>query len=110
MLQLDSIFHLFFLTLDGGSASSFYLMPYMISEQLHFLLIGKCVMEGKEGTIIAVTMYPATDNINLVNFGLADDIRGIAQTFGDRDQLTNRAAHRLGIMWHTTLIYQAAMT
>ncbi|SRR6266496_1531298 len=61
------------------STHSINLGPDTLHQTLGFLLVSQNMLEGKEGTIIAMTMNPATDDIDLIHFSFADDVGRLPQ-------------------------------
>jgi hypothetical protein len=61
------------ISLQWESSHRVHLSPYPLYQAVCLILIYQSVLEGEEGAVVAMTMYPSADNINLVYLGLPDD-------------------------------------
>src|SRR5712691_126399 len=73
-LRSARFYHILFLICthhNWCSPNGIDLNPDALSKAAGFIDIRKSWLQGKEGAIIAVAVYPAADNVNLVYFSLA---------------------------------------
>src|SRR5690348_7814858 len=68
------IFHFFHLTyFYRQSPHSLHLYPHPLHKALCLILVRQSVLKGEKSAVVAVTVYPPTNDVDLVYFGLADD-------------------------------------
>ncbi len=85
------------------------LLPDLLTKSLRLLFSGQGLMKREKGTIIAMAVNPAANNINLVNLGFPNNCRSIAQRTSIRQQIQQRLLHCLLLMRGRALLNQATM-
>ena len=90
-------------------AHGIHLGPDALHQKLRLLAIGEGMLERKESAIIAMSVYPATDDVDLVDLGLADDIGRRSQLRRELQQRVQRVVHRTSLVRGTGLMHQPSM-
>src|SRR5256886_17229657 len=71
--------------------------------------VGEGRLQGEEGTVIAVVVDPAADDVDLIYLGFTDDTGRVSQCSGHIQELEDGLLHLLWLGWDALLLYQAAM-
>lgn len=91
------------------SSRGFDFHPDALREQMRFIGIGEGGLDGEEGTVVAVMVNPAADNVDLIDVGLPDDARRLAKRDGRLQKLAHRLLNAFGRVYHAALLNQATV-
>src|SRR5260370_30597659 len=89
---------------------SLNLHPDALGEQVRFVGVGQRGLHGEEGAVVAMMMYPAANDIDLVNLSLPNDMGRLAQDSSCLQQLTHGLLHMFWCVLDAALLDQAPMT
>src|SRR5579859_291197 len=92
------------------STNSINSIPHIAQEQVGCGVVGQGMLEGEEGTVIAVAVNPAADNVDLIYFSLANNIGWSAHSSGQRQQFVASLLQLLPLMRNRALLHQTTMT
>src|SRR6266567_2884966 len=86
------------------STSSLNLNPYPLSQQACFILICEGLLEGEESAFVAVVVYPAADNVDLIDLRLTYDTGRVTQFSGQCQQFADGQFHRIWLVRDRALL------
>src|SRR5258708_21710504 len=109
LLSLDYDIIIYRSHITWHSARHVYLNPYPLSQQVCLILISEGLLEGEEGAFVAVVVYPAADNVDLIDLRLAYNTGRVTQFSGHCQQFADGQFHRIWLVRDRALLQQAAM-
>src|SRR5712692_12053338 len=92
------IFDVFALRDDGHRTGGVHLNPDALSQQACLILICEGLLEGEEGAFVAVVVYPAADNVDLVDLRLTYNTGWVTQFSGHCQQFAGGQFHRIWLV------------
>src|SRR6266566_1434128 len=104
------VFFLVFNYQDGWlGAGGVYFDPDALGEETALMGVGEGRLQGEEGTVIAVVVDPAADDVDLIYLGFTDDTGRVSQCRCHIQELEDGLLHLLRLVWDALLLYEAAM-
>src|SRR5260370_34177233 len=86
-----------------------HLNPDALSQQACLILICEGLLEGEEGAFVAVVVYPADDNGDLIDLRLAHNTGRVTQFSGHCQQFADGQFHRIWLVRGKGLLQPTAM-
>ena len=83
--------------------------PDALCQQPRFIFVHQGLLEWEEGSIVAVMVNPAADNVDLIDFRLPHDARRLSHRGGDGEQVVYPLFSGLRLMRNTALFNQPSM-